>query len=267
MIHRSKTTKPLELDLGLTPSRSDRPSQQDLSVSPKYTLPQQPLNAISLSTPTYAQDSLVRRKSNTPSPLLASDNQEKHTQVYEKLSETMIQMYTASPHQELEPKKQESTFENEDSVSVSCSPELKFRARSKSNFCSSSSESSTHGQDTGDQLENETETLKKKENHSASSNYLPCDKVQLQIINMNQDTRKNIAQTERNNLFKKLLLDTFENTCSIVAETDDLIVEYCIRKEQIVNFSLCTLLIPFGKFGFVTHRNCVATRAAPLMPQ
>ncbi|GFR73056.1 hypothetical protein ElyMa_005720900 [Elysia marginata] len=121
----------------------------------------------------------------------------------------MIQMYTASPHQDLVPKKQESTFENEDAVSVSCSPELKFRARSKSSLCSSSSESSTHGQDTGDQLESETETSNKKENHSASSNYLPCDKVQLQIINMNQDTRKDIGQTERNNLFQKLLLDTF----------------------------------------------------------
>ncbi|GFR96238.1 hypothetical protein ElyMa_006293100 [Elysia marginata] len=53
---------------------------------------------------------------------------------------------------------------------------------------------------------------------------------------MNQDIRKKIAQTERNNLFKKLLLDTFEDTCSIVAETDDLIVEYCINKEQIINF-------------------------------
>ncbi|GFR96242.1 hypothetical protein ElyMa_006293200 [Elysia marginata] len=128
MIDRSKTTKPSEFDVGLTPSRSDCPSQQELIVSPKYTLPQQPLNATSLLTPTYALDSLGRSKSETPSPLLASDNQEKHTQAYEKLSETMIQMYTVSPDQELGPKKQESTFENEDAVSVSCSPELKFPA-------------------------------------------------------------------------------------------------------------------------------------------
>ncbi|GFR77000.1 hypothetical protein ElyMa_000497500 [Elysia marginata] len=49
-------------------------------------------------------------------------------------------------------------------------------------------------------------------------------------------TRKKIAQPERNKTFKKLPLDTFEDTCSIVAGTEDLIVEYCIRKRQIINF-------------------------------
>ncbi|GFR87719.1 hypothetical protein ElyMa_004230800 [Elysia marginata] len=78
--------------------------------------------------------------------------------------------------------------------------------------------------------------LNKKENHSAASNYLPCDKVQLQIINLNQDTRLKIGQAERNKTFKKLLLDTFEDTSSKAAGTEDLIVEYCLRKEQIINF-------------------------------
>ncbi|GFR78783.1 hypothetical protein ElyMa_000540200 [Elysia marginata] len=56
MIDRTKMTKPSELDLGLTLSRSDRPNQQELSVSPKYTLPQQPLNATGPSTSINAQD-------------------------------------------------------------------------------------------------------------------------------------------------------------------------------------------------------------------
>ncbi|GFR85948.1 hypothetical protein ElyMa_004187300 [Elysia marginata] len=38
MIDKTRITKPSELDLGLTLSRSDRPSQQELCVSPKYTV-------------------------------------------------------------------------------------------------------------------------------------------------------------------------------------------------------------------------------------
>ncbi|GFR60681.1 hypothetical protein ElyMa_005413600 [Elysia marginata] len=53
---------------------------------------------------------------------------------------------------------------------------------------------------------------------------------------MNEDIKKKIVLPERNNTFKKLLLNTFENACSLVVETEDLIVEYCIRKEQIINF-------------------------------
>ncbi|GFR90121.1 hypothetical protein ElyMa_000809500 [Elysia marginata] len=139
------------------------------------------------------------------------------------------------------PKKSESNFENANAAFVSSSSELNFRDRSKSRYSishisRSSSESSTcisaYGQVTSDQVE----TVSKKENHSVPSNYLPCDNVQLQIININEDTRKKIAKPERNNTFEKLLLDTFEDTCSVVAETEDLSVEYCIRKEQNINF-------------------------------
>ncbi|GFR61407.1 hypothetical protein ElyMa_001846400 [Elysia marginata] len=159
--------------------------------------------------------------------MLAVDSQD--TRAAEKPLETTV------PDQELVRKKQESKFD-ENAVSVSSSQDVDFRVRprsrstpSLSHKSRSSSESSTcistDGQVTSDQLE----TLNKKENHSAASNYLLCDKVQLHIINLNQDTRKKIAQPERNKTFKKLLLDTFEDTCSIVAGTEDLIVEYCIR--------------------------------------
>ncbi|GFR67463.1 hypothetical protein ElyMa_001998000 [Elysia marginata] len=98
---------------------SDRPSQQELSVSPKYTLPQQPLNPTSPPTSINAQDSKDRCKSDTP--MLAVDIQEKFTQAVEKSSETTV--FTAVPDQELVPKKQESKFENEieNVVSVSSS--------------------------------------------------------------------------------------------------------------------------------------------------
>ncbi|GFS00136.1 hypothetical protein ElyMa_004546700 [Elysia marginata] len=173
----------------------------------------QPLNAASLSTPITAKDPIDSYKLSTPMPAL--DSQENNNQGHAKLLE---KLNTAPPDQELGPKKPDSKFEN---ANAACSQTSR-----------SSSESSTDGQVTSDRVE----TVSKKENHSAASSYLPCDKVQLQIINMNEDTRKKIAHPERNNTFKKLLLDTFEDTCSIVAETEDLIVEYCIRKEQIINF-------------------------------
>ncbi|GFS24769.1 hypothetical protein ElyMa_005165600 [Elysia marginata] len=158
-----------------------------------------------------------------------SRDKQGHAKLLEKVN-------TAPPDQELGPKKPESKFENANAACVSSRLKLNFRARSRSRSSSktsrSSSKSSADGQVTSDRVE----TVSKKENHSAPSNYLPCDKVQLQIINMNEATRNKIAQPERNNTFKKLLLDTFEDTCSMVAETEDLIVEYCIRKEQIINF-------------------------------
>ncbi|GFR83708.1 hypothetical protein ElyMa_000654700 [Elysia marginata] len=56
MIDRTKTTKPSKLDLSVTLSRSDRPSQQELYVPPKYSLSQKPLNETGLLKPTDAQD-------------------------------------------------------------------------------------------------------------------------------------------------------------------------------------------------------------------
>ncbi|GFS03484.1 hypothetical protein ElyMa_002888400 [Elysia marginata] len=94
IINRTEITKPAKLDLGLTLSRSDRPSQQELgSVSPKYTLPQQPLNATGPLTSINAHDSKDCCKSDTP--MLAVDSQEKYTQAAEKSSETTV--YTAVP--------------------------------------------------------------------------------------------------------------------------------------------------------------------------
>ncbi|GFR92062.1 hypothetical protein ElyMa_006190800 [Elysia marginata] len=236
MIDKTKITKPSELDLGLTLFRSDRPSQQELCVSPKYTLPQQPLNAASLPTPTNAKDSIDCYKLDTPMLALNSpeNNKQGHAKLFEKVN-------AAPPDQELGPKKPESKFENANAACVSSSSELKFRARSRSRSSPShtnrsSSESSACSSADGQVTSDQVETVSKKENHSAASNYLLCDKVQLQIINKNEATRKKIAQPERSNTFKKLLLDTFEDTCSIVVETEDLIVEYCIRKEQIINF-------------------------------
>ncbi|GFR80021.1 hypothetical protein ElyMa_005888900 [Elysia marginata] len=74
MIDRTKMTKPSELDQGLTLSRSDRPSQRELSVSPKYTLPQQPLNATGPPTSINAQDSEDCCESDTP--MLVPDSQD-----------------------------------------------------------------------------------------------------------------------------------------------------------------------------------------------
>ncbi|GFR86866.1 hypothetical protein ElyMa_002477800 [Elysia marginata] len=86
-IDRTKITNPLdlELDLDLTLSRSDHPNQHELCVSPKYTLPQQPLNAASLPTPTIAKDSTDCFKLSTPMPALDSqENKQGQANLFEK---------------------------------------------------------------------------------------------------------------------------------------------------------------------------------------
>ena len=42
------------------------------------------------------------------------------------------------------------------------------------------------------------------------SNRVPCGKVQIRIIHMKQDTRQLIIQPERNNNFRKIILDTYD---------------------------------------------------------
>ena len=65
-----------------------------------------------------------------------------------------------------------------------------------------------------------------------------CDKVQSKILFMKEDTRQRITQSERNNKFRKCIYDTYCDQCAIVAETDDLIVEYCPRKEAIIHLCI-----------------------------
>ena len=52
---------------------------------------------------------------------------------------------------------------------------------------------------------------------------------------MNQDTKQLITQPDRSNSFRKIILDTYECQCVVVAETEDLIIEYCKTTEKITN--------------------------------
>ena len=61
------------------------------------------------------------------------------------------------------------------------------------------------------------------------ANRAPYCKVQIRVIDMKQDTKQLITQPKRNNSFRKKL-DTF-----MVAETEDLIIEYCRTIENITN--------------------------------
>ena len=65
-----------------------------------------------------------------------------------------------------------------------------------------------------------------------------CDKVQSKILFMKEDTRQRITQSEKNSKFRKCILDTYRDQYAIVAKTDDLIVEYCPRKEAIINLCI-----------------------------
>ena len=52
---------------------------------------------------------------------------------------------------------------------------------------------------------------------------------------MKHDTRQLISKPERNNSFRKIILDTYDCKRVMVAETEDLIIEYCMTTEKITN--------------------------------
>ena len=54
---------------------------------------------------------------------------------------------------------------------------------------------------------------------------------------MRQDTKQLITQLKSNNSFRKIILDTYDCKGIMVAETEDLIMEYCMTTEEIT--SLC----------------------------
>ena len=59
-----------------------------------------------------------------------------------------------------------------------------------------------------------------------------------------------IAQPQRNNELRKLILDTgtHENTTVIRAETDDLVVEYCLTRKSIVDFTAKASRVRHARF-------------------
>ena len=54
----------------------------------------------------------------------------------------------------------------------------------------------------------------------------PSNRVLLRIFSMTRDTRQRVKQPERNTKFKKIIIDTYIGEYAIVAETEELIVEY-----------------------------------------
>ena len=62
------------------------------------------------------------------------------------------------------------------------------------------------------------------------------NRVLLRIFSMTSDTRQRVKQPERNNKFKKIIIDTYRDEYAIVGETEDLIVEYCVRVGWLVGF-------------------------------
>ena len=64
------------------------------------------------------------------------------------------------------------------------------------------------------------------------------NRVLVRIFSMKSDTRQRVKQPGSNNKFKKIIIDTYRDEYAIVAETEDLIVEYCVREKAITN--LCT---------------------------
>ena len=77
--------------------------------------------------------------------------------------------------------------------------------------------------------------LERKPKDTQRSNRVPCFKIQIRIINMKHNTKQLILQPERNNSFRKIILDTYDCKRVMVAETEDLIIEYCMTTEKMTN--------------------------------
>ena len=71
---------------------------------------------------------------------------------------------------------------------------------------------------------------------SLSRKFLLRDKIQLRSEKIKRDIGLFVTQQDRNNTTKKLLLDSFGPSPVILAETDDLIVEFNVNTRKIVNF-------------------------------
>ena len=91
----------------------------------------------------------------------------------------------------------------------------------------------------------------RKPEDTERSNRVRCGKIQIRIINMKHDTRQLIRKPERNNSFQKIILDRYDCKRVMVAETEDLIIEYCMTTEKTKN--LCTKVREeeslYGKMG------------------
>ena len=77
--------------------------------------------------------------------------------------------------------------------------------------------------------------LERKPKDTQRLNRVPCGKIQITKIDMKHDTRQLISQPERKNSFGKIILDTYDCKRVMVAETEDLIIEFSMTKEKITN--------------------------------
>ena len=68
---------------------------------------------------------------------------------------------------------------------------------------------------------------------SKLKNKISCDKVQARTINMERDNKRLVNRSRRKKYIEKIVLDT--SWCVMAAETEDLMIEYSMRREMITN--------------------------------
>ena len=106
------------------------------------------------------------------------------------------------------------------------------------------SQLTTDSESTSDGLQENTssrdniEDQQHKSNHASLSEatQLFDSSIYTHISKIKKDTGQRVTQPDRNNDIIKLVLDTFERSYFILAETDDFIIEYSARKRMIMNF-------------------------------
>ena len=111
-----------------------------------------------------------------------------------------------------------------------------------------SSEDDTSNKTNESQHSNIDETFEKHQHNTPNEESKPediqrrikirCDKVQSKILLMKEDKRQRITQSKEKNKFRKCILHTYCDQYAIVAETDDLIIEYRPGKEAIINLCI-----------------------------
>ena len=123
--------------------------------------------------------------------------------------------------------RQETRPTASDSLSIDSSEEDKSVKTNESQHFDMDDTSETHQHNTPDE-ESKPEDIQR-------TIKIRCYKVQSKILFMKKYARQRITQSERDNKFRKCILDTYNDQYDIVAEADDLIIEYYPRIEAIID--------------------------------
>ena len=228
-------TKQIETQRENSPNNSS-PLRANCSNDQHHRDEQQPLDKTTRKRTTEEEKArMIRHGSNKTTGLCNSHDDHDRASVRQHSKDTRSPFYTPERRTRADSAGSEQKYSHKPKLSTSVTLTL----------------NTDHSEDKSSDDTNESQHLKLDETekiyqHSIPQNEsepndmqqrikTPCNRVLLRIFSMTSDTRQRIKQPERKNKFKKIIVDTYREEYAIVAETEDLIVEYCVRERTITN--------------------------------